>query len=121
MSKRLFDELMSMLLPQLRRDEVMGCCSSPVVVALDVRLALTLLFLEGASYIDVMVLFGVSRAAIYSIFHDTFNAISAQLEPARIPFGDITASDALTCGFSASRARIHCQDVSELWTVFASR
>jgi len=50
-------------------DERMATLSSGAPIPTACRLALGLRMLAGASYLDCMLVFGVSRCTVYSIFH----------------------------------------------------
>lgn len=71
MTKITFGKLLERLRPYLQLDPDQAQRSSSGPVYLDVRLALTLHMLAGASYLDVMLLLGLSRSAVYATFHAT--------------------------------------------------
>ena len=54
---------------RLAVDDGMATLSSGSPIPTDCRLALGLRMLAGASYLDIMLAFGVGRCTVYSIFH----------------------------------------------------
>jgi hypothetical protein len=61
-----FDELESRLDPILKRNEEMGRRSSGSPISTRTRLAITLRWLAGGSYIDICFAWGISEASFYS-------------------------------------------------------
>jgi hypothetical protein len=54
--------------------------SSGGLIEPEIRLVLTLRLLACASYLDTMMLFGISRCACYAIFHDTTNVVLSRAD-----------------------------------------
>jgi hypothetical protein len=85
MQRSIFTYLLNVLLPDLRRDVSMALRSSGGRVEPDIRLALTLRLLAGASYLDTAMLFAVSRSSCYAVFHETISSIPSRLELPGLP------------------------------------
>jgi hypothetical protein len=62
----------------------------------EVRLALSLRLMAGASYLDAMMLFGFSRSSCYQVFHGTINSILSRLHMDGLPFDDIGKLDTMS-------------------------
>jgi DDE superfamily endonuclease len=75
MSLETYANLLSLLKLDLTRDMRMATRSSGGRVDPDVRLALTIRMLSGASYLDMMMLFRVASSTIYDVFHGTIASI----------------------------------------------
>ena len=103
MQKSAFTSLLEMLLPDLQRDTAMALRSSGGRIEPEIRLALTLWILAGASYLDAMMLFGISRSSCYATFHGTIESILSRLELPELPLSNRNCLDKLWQDFSASR------------------
>jgi DDE superfamily endonuclease len=103
MERCTFSSLLTILLPDLLLDVSMGMRSSGGRIEPEIRLALTLRMLAGASYLDTVMLFAISRSSCYAVFHDTISSILSRLKMPGLPFDDIQNLDALSQEFSESR------------------
>jgi hypothetical protein len=101
MGRSIFTSLLNLLRTDLLRDPSLR--SSGRRIESEIQLALTLSLLAGASYLDRMMLFGVSRSACYEIFHDTTNVVLSRLEMSGLPFDNIRRLSKLSLEFSESR------------------
>jgi hypothetical protein len=81
----------------------MALRSSGGRIETEIRLALTLRILAGASYLDRVMLFGISRSLCYADFQDTISSILSRLEMSGLLFDDTQKLDALSQEFSDSR------------------
>lgn len=107
MNRDVFNKLLSLLLTDLNRDRKQGLRSSGGCVDPDVRLAITLRLLAGASYLDIMMLFGLSVSSVYAVFHATNDSIMSRLSLPGLPLSDTNALDILCGEFTASRSRVN--------------
>lgn len=105
MERETFDQLLFLLLPALDRDGGRELRSSGGLVDPDARLALTLRLLAGASYLDIMMLFGISRSTVYTVMHATCDSVMSCLTLHGVPFDGSNALSVLCRGFGSSRAR----------------
>jgi hypothetical protein len=103
MQRCTFTSLLYILLPDLQRDVSMALRSSGGRIEPEIRLALTLRLLAGASYLDTVMLFAISPSSCYAVFHDTISSILSRLEMPGLPLDDIENLDKLSQGFSESR------------------
>ena len=103
MQKSAFTSLLEMLLPDLQRDTAMALRSSGGRIEPEIRLALTLWILAGESYLDAMMLFGISRSSCYATFHGTIESILSRLELPGLPLSNRNCLDKLSQEFSAAR------------------
>lgn len=85
MNRTLFKTRVEILRPCLERNENMGELRNGIVEP-DVRIAIVLRIMSGASYHDLMSLWGIASTTIYDAFHDTMSKILAQF-----PFDDFPA------------------------------
>jgi hypothetical protein len=79
MKRSTFTYLLNVLLPDLLRDVSMALRSSGGRIEPEIRLALTLRLLAGASYLDTVMLFAISRSSCYAVFNETINSILSRL------------------------------------------
>jgi DDE superfamily endonuclease len=86
MSLETYANLLSLLKLDLTRDMRMASRSSGGRVDPEVRLALTIRMLSGASYLDTMMLFRVASSIIYDIFHRTIASIIRRIAMPCLPF-----------------------------------
>jgi hypothetical protein len=103
MQKSAFISLLEVLLPDLQRDAAMALRSSGGCIDSEIRLALTLRILAGGSYLDSMILFGISRSSCYATFHGTIESILSRLKLDKLPLSDRNCLDELSQEFSTSR------------------
>ena len=82
MKRDYFRNLVDLLRPFIQRDVSMGSLRNGAVEP-EVRVAIVLHILAGASDIDLMMLWQVARPTIYQVFHETSEAILKSL-----PFDD---------------------------------
>jgi hypothetical protein len=82
----------------------MALRSSGGRIVLEVRLALSLRLLAGASYLDAMMLFGISRSSRYQVFQGTINSILSRLHMNGLTFDDIGKLDTSVTQFTECRA-----------------
>lgn len=66
----------------------------------DISLGITLRILAGASYLDGMMLFGVSRSIFYDVFHHTMHVVLDNLHIIGLLFDDATQLEQLTQAFT---------------------
>jgi hypothetical protein len=79
LSRPAFFELLDRL-PQLQKDDRMAIVSSGSGVAAATRLAVTLRFLAGGSWCDLMFAFGVAKSTFFGVVEETMQAINGVLE-----------------------------------------
>jgi hypothetical protein len=102
-----FSSLLNVIRPDLERDTGMALRSSGGRIEPEIRLALTLRLLAGASYLDAMMLFGISRSFCYVVFHSTVNSILSRLDMSGLPFDDISKLNTMSRDFTESRAHFN--------------
>jgi hypothetical protein len=108
MQRSTFTSLLSIILPDLLRDVGMALRSFGGRIVPEIRLALTLRLLAGSSYLDTVMLFGISRSSCYAVFHDIISSILSRLEMSGLPFEDTQKLDTLSREFSESRLHANC-------------
>jgi hypothetical protein len=81
-----YANLLSLLKLDLTRDMGMASRSSGCRVDPEVRLALTIRMLSGASYLDLMSLFRVASFTMYDPFHRTIASIIKRIAMPALPF-----------------------------------
>jgi DDE superfamily endonuclease len=96
--------LLNVIRPDLECDAEMALRSSGGRIVPEVRLALSLRLMAGASYLDDMILFGISRSSCYQVFHGTSNNILSHLHMNGLPFDDVGKLDMMAQQFTESRA-----------------
>lgn len=99
--------LLDLLMPHFQYDVEKARRSSFGTVASDLQLALTLRILAGASYLGVMMLFGISRAAVYAVLHGTVDDILTQLKLPGIPLETPAYLMELPHHFTVSCLHVH--------------
>jgi hypothetical protein len=77
--------LLCTLKSDLTRDMHMASRSTGGRVEPDVRLALTLRILSGASYLDMVMLFRVASSTVYHVFHSTVKSITRRIAMPGLP------------------------------------
>jgi hypothetical protein len=102
MQRHTFSSLLNVIRPDLERDTGMALRSSGGRIEPEIRLALTLRLLAGASYLDAMMRFGISRSSCYVVFHSTVNSIHSRLDMSRLPFDDISKLNTMSRDFTES-------------------
>jgi hypothetical protein len=107
MQRNTFSSLLNVIRPDLERDEVMALRSSGGRIEPENRLALTLRLLAGASYLDAMMLFGISRSSCYAVFHETVDSILGRLQLPGLPFDDLSKLQTISREFTESRIPIN--------------
>jgi len=85
----------------ITKDERMGGLRNGAIEP-EIRVAIVLRILSGASDLDLMVLWGVARPTIYQIFHETSAAIIEAYPMADFPQDQRRCAE-LSQGFSSSR------------------
>ena len=75
-----FRKLLDLISSDLTRSEAMGRRSSGGIVDPDVRLAIPLRILAGASYLDCSLAFSVEDSTVVKIFHETLQALTRVLK-----------------------------------------
>lgn len=108
MERATFDKMLSLLLTGVESDGARALRSFSGRVDPDARLALSLRLLAGKSYLEFMMLFGISRSTIHTVLHATSDSILSCLNLSGLPFENIIAlSVLLLCrGFGSSCARV---------------
>ncbi|CAB1107545.1 unnamed protein product [Ectocarpus sp. CCAP 1310/34] len=78
MEKATFDKLVELLRPSLAVNAFFGALRSPIngAIAVEVRVAVALRILAGASYWDVALMFGLSVPTTYQILWSVIDAIN---------------------------------------------
>lgn len=102
MSRRVFHELIDLLKTDLRRDEDMAIRLSGSPVDAEICVAIFLRILAGASYLDMMLIFNVSRCTVYECFHRVLVHVCSKLQLDGFPVLECQRK-ALSKGFSSSR------------------
>jgi hypothetical protein len=103
MERHTFASLLNVVRPDLERDGAMALRSSGGRIEPEIRLALTLRLLAGASYLDAVMLFGISRTACYEVFHETVNSFLGRLDLPGLPFDDLSKLQTMSREFTVSR------------------
>lgn len=80
MPKESFNHPVNVLRPGLQQNSEMTDRGSPGAISPDVRVAITLRMLSGASYLCVMNTFKVRRSTVYGVFHSTVDVICEHLK-----------------------------------------
>jgi hypothetical protein len=96
-----FDELVRLLDPVLKKNEDFAILSSGSVISTATRLAVTLRWLAGGSYIDLCFAWGVSKTSFYShrgILWPTVHALD-NLLTLGLPLNDESVLNKLSNGF----------------------
>lgn len=75
MSRQSFKLLCCALKPELQRNEDMGMRSSAGAIEVDVQVGLFLRVLANAQYLDIMMLFGISRPTVYQCTRSVCDAV----------------------------------------------
>jgi hypothetical protein len=99
MQRHTFSSLLNVLRPDLERDAEMALRSSGDRIVPEVQLALFLRLMAVASYLDAMMLFGISRSSCYPVFHGTINSILSRLHMKGLLFDDIGKLDTMAQQF----------------------
>lgn len=115
MNRRSFVKLLSNLRTDLSKDEDMASNSSGGAVSPEVRLAITLRLLSGASHQDLIVLFRLGKSTIYDVFRCTVAVINKRLSFRELPLGDEEALSEIADGFAHFRVAL-----SPLWGCFGA-
>lgn len=105
--KDTFEQLHIQLCPALERDVLQGLRSSEGSVKLDVRLAVLLRMWAGASYLDTIMLFGLSSSTVYDVCHATSGTILEHFTLPGLPFEDKDDLDQPSRGFSDLGVRVN--------------
>lgn len=74
MNRSVFCKLVKILRPSLERNRTMGALRNGAIEP-EVRLAIVLRILSGASYHDMMLLWSIACSTVYVIFQETVDAI----------------------------------------------
>jgi hypothetical protein len=88
MPREAFQELLTILKQNLERDSRRAKYGSGGLVDPDIRLAILLRILAGASYIDLQLVFRIVRSTVFSVFHSTLCAIISTLKMPGVPVDD---------------------------------
>ncbi len=104
LSRRSFNKLLMLLLPNLQRDEDQARRSSTGAIAPATRLAITLRVLAGGLHHDQMLSWRVGRSTLYAIFKDTIQAVNKVLHMPGVPLDSEDELRKLAAGFDSSRA-----------------
>ena len=101
-TRRGFGVLLSLVRGDIEKNEAMAALSSGGAIAADVRLAITLRMLAGASYLDCALSFSVEESTVTRVFYQTVRALNKVLK-IRCKYDDIRELQKLSFDFSASR------------------
>lgn len=104
MNREHFRLLVDLVRPQLVRNEQMGALRNGVVEP-EVRVAIVLRITAGASDFDLMVLWGVSRPTMYSVYHES---VPVFLEA--LPFSDFPTTPEKCVALSEQYIMLYCSD-----------
>ncbi len=103
MERRAFYKLLCCIRGDLERNDVQARRSSSRVTSPELRLAVCLRILSGASFLDCMLSFGIAKSTVYDVFHSTVRAINLRRAMDGVPLDDDDALRALADGFHFSR------------------
>jgi Villin headpiece domain len=103
MPREAFQELLTILKPSLERDARRAKNGSGGLVQPDIRLAILLRILAGASYIDLQLVFRIARSTVFAMFNSTLCAILSTLKMSGVPVGDALKMRELAEAFRTSR------------------
>jgi hypothetical protein len=98
-----FSSLLSLIRPDLERDAGMTLLSADGRIEPEIRLALTLRQLAGASYLDAMFLCGRSRSSCYQVLHSSVSSILHRLGMSGLPSDNIGRLNSIYREFTESR------------------
>jgi hypothetical protein len=104
MTRANFESLLRLLEGRLYCNQEMARRSSGAAISPSTRLAITLRLLAGSSYIDVILGFNVSTAAVYANAHHVVQRINEVLPLPGIPFHDSGKLHAMERRFTEARA-----------------
>jgi DDE superfamily endonuclease len=102
MPREVFTKLLRLLRPRLERDADMATQSSGGRIEPEVRLAVLLRILGGASYLDLMMVFRIGRSSVYQVVFSTISAVLFVMPMPGVPFDDVVAMKKLVEGFQSS-------------------
>lgn len=112
LSRRSFSRLVDKLKPALKVDESMACRSSGSAISAEVCVAVMLRVMAGASYLDLIMMFGVSRSMIYECFDNVTYAALRELPLQGFPKSEPELTEA-ACAFKI--ARKHLNPIHAAW------
>jgi DDE superfamily endonuclease len=107
MQRNTFSSLLNVIRPDLERDGKMALRSSGGRIEPEKRHALTLRLLAGASYLDIMMLFGISRSSCCAVCHETVDRILGRLHHPGLPFDGLRNIQTISREFTESRIPIN--------------
>ena len=85
MPRQAFHELLSSVRQSLQKNIEMGRRAKRPTIPPDVRLAVTLRMMAGASYLDLMGTYQMSKTSVYNVFHSTCTVLSERLQLPGLP------------------------------------
>ena len=85
MPREAFNELLSSVRLSLQKNVEMGRRAKRLTVPPDIRLAVTLRMMAGASYLDIMGTYQISKTCVYDVFHSTCMILSKKLQLPGLP------------------------------------
>lgn len=85
MSRIAFRKLSALCGSKLMKNEEMGTRSGRRTISPEIRLAITIRMLAGASYLDLMTSYRIGASTVYSIFDDTSDVLMSVLQLPEIP------------------------------------
>jgi hypothetical protein len=104
MQRHAFSSLLNVIRPDLKRDTEIVLRSSGGRIEPEVRFSLSLHLLAGASYLEAMKLFGITRSSCYEVVHGTINSILSRFHMPGLIFDDIGKLDTIAQQITESRA-----------------
>eukprot|EP00171_Calliarthron_tuberculosum_P007444 IDg7444t1 len=102
MRRNTFPSLVHLLTPLLRCDAAMAARSSRGAISVDVQLGIFIRTMAGAQYLDFIMLFGVSEAAVYKSIREVSAALKTLLPLLGLSTTQTDRIDA-AAGFATSR------------------
>jgi len=100
-TRDMFDEILAKIEPQIKRDATYAINSSGHPIATTTRLAVTLRWLAGGSYLDLCFAWGISKSSFFSesgVLWPTIDAIDKAYEIG-LPIDDPAAMEEIASGF----------------------
>ena len=99
-----FYELLELIRPNVTKNVEMGKRGGNETVSTNSRLAVSLHMLAGVRYGDLMLLYCIKQCTVYTVFHDTFEALNEVLKFPLLPKTD-EGLRRLANGMKLSRSR----------------
>jgi hypothetical protein len=118
MKRESHQELLTILKPNIERYARRAEHGSGEFVQPDIRLAILLRILAGASCIDLLLVVHIGRSTVFTVFHSTLCAIISTLKMPGVPIDDALKMRELSDAFGNRTLRPNlCGAVLKPWMV----